>query len=62
MGFVILGLVLAVLVGFVAGFVTRKRSERWCPACGSTLCCPSCAGQPTQFEARRRLDPASSPQ
>ena len=28
---------LALLVGFVAGFVLFKRSQRWCPGCGATI-------------------------
>jgi hypothetical protein len=61
MGFLIAGLAIAVLLGFLVGFVTSKRSERWCPACGSTLRCTFCADRPTQFQARRRLHAASSP-
>jgi hypothetical protein len=59
--FVIGGLVIAVLLGFGAGFMTHKRSDRWCPACGSTLRCTSCAGHPTHFEAQRLLNNAASP-
>ena len=33
---------LAMLVGFAAGFVTFKRSLRWCPDCGATLGCTEC--------------------
>jgi hypothetical protein len=32
-----------VLLGFVAGMVTFKRSLRWCPVCGATLSCRACA-------------------
>jgi hypothetical protein len=35
-------LVGAVLLGFVAGLWTLKRSQQWCKACGSTLTCPDC--------------------
>ena len=34
---------LALVVGWVAGMVTHKRAERWCPLDGSTLTCPRCA-------------------
>lgn len=32
----------ALVVGFLAGFVTFKRSLRWCPGCGAVLRCPEC--------------------
>ncbi len=43
----------SVLVGFLAGLLTFKRSSRWCPLCGTTLSCASCPGRPTPSEARR---------
>ncbi len=46
----------ALLMGFVAGLVTLRRSSRWCPACGAVLRCTECAAQPTRFEAARRLE------
>lgn len=30
----------AVTMGFLAGLLTFRRAQRWCPACGSTLACP----------------------
>jgi hypothetical protein len=27
-------------VGFLAGLLTAKKSEHWCPVCGVTLQCP----------------------
>jgi hypothetical protein len=35
----------ALLVGFVAGFVTYRKSRRWCVVCGATLRCPDCAAR-----------------
>jgi len=55
MGYVIAALS-ALLLGFVAGLATLKRSSRWCPACGAVLRCTECADRPTPFEAARRLD------
>ena len=34
--------VLVAVTGFVAGFLTFKRSNRWCPRCGGTLRCEAC--------------------
>ena len=45
----------AVLLGFFAGLLALKRSSQWCPACGETLRCVHCAGQPTRFEAARLM-------
>ena len=36
--------IFAAMLGFIAGLVTFKRSNRWCPRCGSTLVCPECPG------------------
>jgi hypothetical protein len=55
MGYVIAALP-ALLLGFVTGLATLKRSSRWCPACGAVLRCTECAGQPTRFETARRLE------
>jgi len=35
----------ALLVGFVAGLVTYRKSRRWCVVCGATLRCPDCAAR-----------------
>jgi hypothetical protein len=35
--------VLTALLGFVAGMLTFKRSQRWCPRCGIALRCLECA-------------------
>jgi hypothetical protein len=32
------------LLGFVAGLLSFKIKNRWCPHCGLTLRCPDCAG------------------
>jgi hypothetical protein len=34
--------VLAMLLGFVSGLLTIRRSARWCPSCGAGLRCPDC--------------------
>lgn len=38
-----ISVLLALVVGWLAGMVTHKRAERWCPIDGSTLTCPHCA-------------------
>jgi hypothetical protein len=38
----IVALVGAIGFGFLAGFLTFKRSLRWCQVCGSYLQCPDC--------------------
>ncbi len=49
----------SVLVGFVAGLLTFKRSLRWCPVCGAVLRCPECverdqgSGEPDGAVVRR---------
>ena len=35
--------VLALLLGWLAGMLTGKRAERWCPVDGSQLKCVECA-------------------
>jgi hypothetical protein len=34
--------VVGVVVGWVFGMWTRKRSDQWCPVDGSKLSCPRC--------------------
>lgn len=29
----------AVLIGFLAGLLTFRAKQRWCPSCGTTLAC-----------------------
>jgi hypothetical protein len=43
--------VVALVVGFLAGFVTFRRSLRWCPGCGAFLRCPDCPGGRLQVRA-----------
>jgi hypothetical protein len=43
--------VAALAVGFAAGFVTFRRSLRWCPGCGASLCCPQCPRRPLPVPA-----------
>jgi hypothetical protein len=38
----LLGVPVAMTVGWAAGMWTRKRSDRWCGVCGSALNCPTC--------------------
>lgn len=52
MGAVIATAVVALVVGFLAGLSVFRRSSRWCPACGSVLCCPDCPGQPSPGQVR----------
>ena len=47
-----MGALLAVAVsasvfGFLVGLFTFRRSLRWCPGCGASLCCPQCPGRPS---------------
>jgi hypothetical protein len=35
--------VIALVVGWLAGMLTRERSSHWCPADGARLSCPECA-------------------
>lgn len=37
---------IGVLIGFPAGLLVFRRSNRWCPSCGYTLQCASCSGRP----------------
>ena len=37
-------LVVVLLLGWVAGMWTRKRSDHWCPIDGSRLRCIECSG------------------
>ena len=45
--------VAALVVGFLAGLLTFKRSLRWCPQCGETLRCPYCPRQPPTLHSIR---------
>jgi hypothetical protein len=36
--------VLAVLLGFLAGLLSFKVKSRWCSICGAVKSCPRCAG------------------
>jgi hypothetical protein len=35
--------VMALVVGWLAGMLTRQRASRWCPHDGAQLTCPECA-------------------
>jgi hypothetical protein len=45
-GFMMIGMVVgisvALIVGWLAGMLTHRRAERWCPADGSRLTCVQC--------------------
>jgi hypothetical protein len=43
--YVIGSVVLALVVGFAAGFVTFRRSLKWCPSCGAGLRCIECTSR-----------------
>lgn len=44
MGFFPVVVAIVVLpLGFLAGMLTFRRSQRWCPECGALLTCPDCA-------------------
>ncbi len=34
--------VMALVLGWLAGMLTHRRAERWCPVCGSRLKCLEC--------------------
>jgi hypothetical protein len=51
--------VAVLLVGFLAGLLTFKRSLQWCPACGATLRCPDC-GNLVRRATSRRPTPSES--
>jgi hypothetical protein len=36
---------LALVLGYVAGFVMFRRSLRWCPICGAGTSCVECASR-----------------
>lgn len=40
MASVIVSVVAALPVGFLAGMATFRKSRRWCPHCGVSLVCP----------------------
>ena len=42
----------ALIVGFLAGLLTFKRSEQWCTECGETKRCPKCIALPVGVRTR----------
>jgi hypothetical protein len=48
--------VAALVIGFLAGFVTFRRSLRWCPTCGAGLRCLECPGRPLPFSVAAGRD------
>ncbi len=58
-------IILAMLLGFLAGLLSFKVKNRWCPICGAVKVCPTCAGwtkpagpPPSQGRALPVRDPA----
>lgn len=56
MGALITAAAAGLVIGFLAGLVTFKRSLRWCSGCGAVLRCPECPGRGTG----RSAPPAAS--
>jgi len=54
MTLVVVAAAVALVVGFVAGFLLRKRSAVWCPDCGAQLRCIPCAVKAHRVERQRR--------
>ena len=42
----------ALIVGFLTGLLTFKRSEQWCTECGETKRCPKCIPLPMRARTR----------
>jgi hypothetical protein len=40
----LIAVVLAMLLGFLAGLLSFKVKSRWCAECGTVKSCPLCAG------------------
>jgi hypothetical protein len=39
----VMGIVSALLLGFLAGLLAFRQKSRWCPTCGATFACPDSA-------------------
>lgn len=50
----VIAVLAALLVGFAAGFVVFKRSQRWCLGCGSLITRAHCPHQHTTTAAPTR--------
>jgi hypothetical protein len=46
-------LAVTAILGFLAGFLTFRRSLQWCKACGWTLECPVCYPRAAGFQPAR---------
>lgn len=55
--------VLAMVVGFVAGLISYRASRRWCGVCGVSLVCPTCTdlGPPTPTNRPQATTKAQRP-
>lgn len=51
------GVVAALLIGFLGGLLTFRIKQRWCPACGAGLACAACTGG---TEVRRASAPRAA--
>ena len=55
MGFLVT-VVLAVLLGFLAGLLSFKVKSRWCSICGAVKSCPRCAAWASSVGPQRLPD------
>lgn len=51
-------MIILALAGFVAGLVTFRLKQRWCPTCGAVLTCPDTTyhGNDRSPHVAQRLD------
>ncbi len=52
MGFLV-AVVLATLLGYLAGLLSFKVKSRWCASCGAVKSCPNCSGWTKTVAAQR---------
>ena len=55
MGYLVM-VVLATLLGYLAGLFSFKVKTRWCPSCGAVKSCPNCSGWASPLTAQRISD------
>ena len=51
----------ALVVGFLAGFMTFKQSRRWCRTCGAVLRCPECPRRAVRVAPTSTASAAATP-